>query len=103
MGHPYFEEIDDIDDPPEPAHDFRWDDDIAVEIWPFGVGSFEVTVTCEVRQAKWWQWWRSDLPFSRRKQMAIYDALKHARTWLRKKDSLRPSYMELKVGFAKSD
>ena len=101
MGNPYYEEID--QEPPEPLYDFYWDDHVAVEIWPGQLGSFEVTVTCDVRRARWWQWLRSDLPFPHGKSQAIHDALKHARTWFRKKDAVSPSYLELKVIFAKSD
>src|SRR5260221_14634997 len=90
-------------EPPEPLCQWSWDEDVEVEIWPAGHRSFEVTVTCGVRRARWWDWWRSDLPFPRGKRKVILDALEDAQTWLRRKGAQSPSYMELKVTFTKSD
>jgi len=89
-------------EPPEPLYDFYWDDDVYVEIWPCGLSSYEVMVTCSVRRARWWQWWQSDLPLPRGKRKDIHNALKHAQSKLRKK-GVSPSYTELKVIFTKSD
>ena len=98
------EEID--REPPEPLNSWIWGSQgIDVEIWPAGDGEYEVKVTCGVRRARLWQWWRSDLPFPHGKRKSIVKALRHSQTWLGRKmgGTFTPSYLELKVYFAKSD
>ena len=98
---------DEIDrEPPEPLNSWLWGtDDVDVEIWSAGGGEYEVRVTCAVRRARWWQWWRSDLPVPWGKRKSIVDALKYSQSWLgsRKQCKFAPCYLELKVYFAKSD
>jgi len=94
------------DDVPEPILESR-DDGISLEVWPKGQDSYEVTVCCEYPRAKWWQWWRSDLPLPYGKQKAVLDALQFAQSWLCRKEARKkhvlPSYMELIVTFTESD
>ena len=86
----------------DPFH-FYWDDQIEVEIRSGQRGEFEVKVICAVRRARWWQWWRSDLPFPRGKRKEILGALKYAQAWFCDKDDYSPCHSELTVFFAKSD
>lgn len=85
-------------DPPEPLYEIQLDETLG-EIWGSALGSYEVSVTYFARRAKWWQRWRSDLPFPGGNQKEIVEVLKIAQSWIsrRKKQAVSPSFAELKV------